>query len=142
MDLLSAECSAAPVQKDLHNDAGSAQNDDEFEKANPSLQVAFSTIMDQSSYYKIPSFYKQVKCLLISWDKDSDDLHTGDEVRLFELYGENIANDELGVQTCRRSPRPLQLQSHPKAPFEHVGQTPSCTAQQIHSRLHLRGRRI
>ena len=55
--------------------------EDEYEKANPSLQVAFSTVMDQSDYYKTSSFYKQVKCLLISWDQDSDDLHTGDEVR-------------------------------------------------------------
>ena len=57
------------------------QYDDDFEKNDASLQVAFSTVMEKSSYYKDPSFYKKVKCLLISWDKDCDDIHTGEEVR-------------------------------------------------------------
>ena len=57
------------------------QYDDDFEKNNASLQVAFNTVMEESSYYKDSSFYKKVKCLLISWDKDCDDIHTGEEVR-------------------------------------------------------------
>ena len=56
------------------------QYDDDFEKNNASLQVAFNTVMDKTSYYKDSSFYKKVKCLLISWDKDCDDIHTGEEV--------------------------------------------------------------
>ena len=61
--------------------AATVEYEDEFEKANASLQVAWSTVMDQSAYYRIPSFYKKVKCLLISWDKTCDDLHTDKEVQ-------------------------------------------------------------
>ena len=39
--------------------------------------------MDQCEYYKLPSFYKKVKCLLISWDEASDDIRTGEEVCIF-----------------------------------------------------------
>ena len=63
------------------------QYDDDFEKNDASLQVAFSTVMETSSYYKDSSFYKKVKCLLISWDKDCDDIHTGEEVRCHNAAG-------------------------------------------------------
>lgn len=52
--------------------------EDEFEKANPSLQVTWSEVMEQSGHYKTSSFYRRVKCLLVSWG--SDDLHTDREV--------------------------------------------------------------
>ena len=64
-----------------HGNAATVEYEDEFEKANASLQVAWSTVMDQEAYYKIRSFYKKVKCLLISWDKTCDDLHTDQEVK-------------------------------------------------------------
>lgn len=60
--------------------ASTVQYEDEWEKANAELQVIWSTTMDQCNYYKTPSFYKNVKCLLISWDKACDDLHTDEEV--------------------------------------------------------------
>lgn len=59
--------------------------EDEYEKINAKLQVAWSIAMDQCNYYKMPSFYRKTKCLLISWDDDSDDLHTSDEVRSLKL---------------------------------------------------------
>ena len=67
--------------KEVHGNAATVEYEDDFEKANASLQVAWSTVMDQSAYYRIPSFYKKVKCLLISWDKTCDDLHTDQEVQ-------------------------------------------------------------
>lgn len=66
--------------KQVHESAITVEYEDDFEKANALLQVAWSTVMDQSAYYRIPSFYKNVKCLLISWDKTCDDLHTDQEV--------------------------------------------------------------
>ena len=65
----------------VHGGAATVEYEDDFEKANASLQVAWSTVMDEEAYYKIPSFYKKVKCLLISWDKNCDDLHTDKEVQ-------------------------------------------------------------
>ncbi|KAL8710279.1 MAG: hypothetical protein Q9220_005049 [cf. Caloplaca sp. 1 TL-2023] len=61
--------------------AAAVDYDDEFEKANASLQVAWSAWMDENSHYKTSSFYKKVKCLMISWDKSCDDLHTEKEAR-------------------------------------------------------------
>ena len=75
--------SATPHHKNHLRGAATVQYDDDFEKNNASLQVAFNTVLETSSYYKDSSFYKKVKCLLISWDKDCDDIHTGEEVRFF-----------------------------------------------------------
>ena len=67
--------------KEMHGNAATVEYEDDFEKANASLQVVWSTVMDQNAYYRIPSFYRKVKCLLISWDKACDDLHTDQEVQ-------------------------------------------------------------
>lgn len=68
------------------------EHEDDYEKVNASLQVTFSDVMEQSGYYKSSSFYKHVKCLLISWNEDSDDLNTDDEVRLSEMYYHECGN--------------------------------------------------
>jgi len=74
---------APPQQhKGLQGGASTVQYEDDFEKANAALQVIWSNVMDRSDYYKTSSFYKKVKCLLVSWDPACDDLHTEGEVRL------------------------------------------------------------
>ena len=70
----------------LHEGASTVQYEDAFEKANATLQVIWSTMMDESSYYKTPCFYKKVKCLLVSWDKACDDLHTNEEVYSLNVH--------------------------------------------------------
>ncbi|KAL8950186.1 MAG: hypothetical protein Q9222_003764 [Ikaeria aurantiellina] len=69
-----------------HQTAAAVDYDDDFEKANASLQVAWSGWMDENSHYKMSSFYKKVKCLMISWDKSCDDLHTEKETLLLVYY--------------------------------------------------------
>lgn len=60
--------------------ASPVEYEDEYEKSNASLQLAWSAIMDEDGHYKTSPFYRKVKCLLISWDKEHDDLHTEEEV--------------------------------------------------------------
>ncbi|MCJ1423613.1 Phosphatidylinositol-4-phosphate 5-kinase [Sticta canariensis] len=56
------------------------QYEDNTEKCNDELRDAFNNHVQKAGHYKTSSFYKEVKCLLISWDDDCDDLHTGPEV--------------------------------------------------------------
>ena len=76
----------------MHGVAPIVQYEDDFEKANAALQVTWSTLMDQSGYYKTSSFYKKVKCLLVSWDKECDDLHTDEEVAFFRSSEITVAD--------------------------------------------------
>jgi hypothetical protein len=64
--------------------ASPVKYEDEYEKSNASLQIAWSSVMDEDGHYKTSSIYRKVKCLLISWDKERDDLHTEEEVYLAE----------------------------------------------------------
>lgn len=59
--------------------ADSIDYQDEYEKSNAALHLAWSARMAEGNY-KNPSFYKNVSCLLVSWDKDCDDLDTEEEV--------------------------------------------------------------
>lgn len=59
------------------------QYENDIEKSNDDLQHAFNGFMEDAAHYKTSSFYKKVKCLLISWDDECDDLHTGPEVGFF-----------------------------------------------------------
>lgn len=54
--------------------------EDEYEKSDSSYRLAWYKLMDEDGHYKTSSFYKKVSCLLVSWDADSDDLHTEQEV--------------------------------------------------------------
>ena len=54
---------------------------DENEQRNASLQRVWSNSMREGGHYMRSPYYKRVKCLLISWDKEHDDLHTEPEVR-------------------------------------------------------------
>ena len=56
--------------------------ENESEQRNASLQRAWSTYLREGGHYMRSPFYKKVKCLLISWDKEHDDLHTEPEVCL------------------------------------------------------------
>ena len=56
--------------------------EDENEQRNASLQRVWSNSMREGGHYMRSPYYKQVKCLLISWDKEHDDLHTEPEVCL------------------------------------------------------------
>ena len=75
-------------REQIREPATSIAYEDEYKKINATLQVAWSTVMDQCNYYKMQSRYQKVKCLLVSWDKDCDDMHTDQEVRLLFLYGQ------------------------------------------------------
>lgn len=55
------------------------QYDDDTERSNDDLRHVFNDHMEEA-HYKTSSFYKQVKCLLISWAEECDDLNTGPEV--------------------------------------------------------------
>ena len=61
------------------------QYEDESEKSNDALRHVFNEQMEEAGQYNKSSFYKKVKCLLISWDDDCDDLHTGPEVGFSHL---------------------------------------------------------
>lgn len=63
------------------------QFDDEYEKLDGTHQRYWNTLMDKSQY-KSPSFYRSVKCLLISWGPQDDDLHTAKEVRSSDICAE------------------------------------------------------
>lgn len=88
----------APLQqhKGLQWGASAMLYEDDFEKASAALQVIRSNVMDRCDYYKTPSFYKKVKCLLVSWDPACDDLHTEGEVRHRKTNRTTIA-DDLGL---------------------------------------------
>lgn len=73
------------------------QYENDVEKSNDDLQHVFNGIMEDAGHYKTSSFYKKVKCLLISWDDDCDDLHTGPEVGFFH----SCSNSRLIVQVER-----------------------------------------
>ncbi|KAL8821019.1 MAG: hypothetical protein Q9191_007398 [Dirinaria sp. TL-2023a] len=66
--------------------ASSVQYEDPFEKENARFQIAWNTVMDNSGHYKTPSFYKKVSCLLVSWDKACDDLHTDEESKVVRKW--------------------------------------------------------
>ncbi|MCJ1265850.1 Phosphatidylinositol-4-phosphate 5-kinase [Lobaria immixta] len=68
--------------------ANSIQYEDEYEKSNAALQLAWNSRMAEGNY-KSPSFYKKVKCLLVSWDKECDDLDTEEEVASLAKVFEN-----------------------------------------------------
>ena len=70
------------------------QYEDNTEKCNDELRDAFNVHVEKAGHYKTSSFYKEVKCLLISWDDDCDDLHTGPEVGFFR----HNSNSRLTVQ--------------------------------------------
>lgn len=78
-----SNANGAPLQQHqgLQGGPSAVLYDDDFEKANAALQVTWSNVMDRCDYYKTASFYKEVKCLLVSWDPACDDLHTEEEVR-------------------------------------------------------------
>lgn len=56
--------------------------EDENEQLNASLHRAWSNALREGGNYEESQFYKTVKCLLISWDKEHDDLRTDEEVYL------------------------------------------------------------
>lgn len=53
----------------------------EYEKVNSSMQLLWEKVMEQGSY-KTNSAYVSVAVLLLSWDKDLDDMNIKHEVRL------------------------------------------------------------
>lgn len=69
--------------------ADSIQYEDEYEKSNAALQLTWNTRMNEGNY-KSPSFYKKVKCLLVSWDKECDDLDTEEEVSSSNHYQRHL----------------------------------------------------
>lgn len=93
-----SNANGAPLQqhKGLQGGASAVPYEDDFEKANAALQVIWSDVMDRCDYYKTPSFYKKVKCLLVSWDPACDDLHTEGEVRHRKTNRTTMA-DDLGL---------------------------------------------
>lgn len=75
-----AHCKPASIEVDKAPEvADSIHYQDEYEKSNAALHLAWNTWMAEGNY-KSPSFYKKVSCLLVSWDKDCDDLDTEEEV--------------------------------------------------------------
>lgn len=65
--------------------AESIEYEDEYEKSNAALHLAWNAWMAEG-VYKSPSFYKKVSCLLVSWDKECDDLDTETEVSSSTYY--------------------------------------------------------
>lgn len=63
-------------------EASPVKYEDEDEQRNASLQRVWSTCMREGGHYMRSQYYTQVKCLLVSWDKEHDDLHTEQEVCL------------------------------------------------------------
>ncbi|KAL9119202.1 MAG: hypothetical protein Q9187_004247 [Circinaria calcarea] len=55
----------------------------EYEKVNSSMQLLWEKVMEQGSY-KTNSAYESVAVLLLSWDKDLDDMNIKDEVDSLE----------------------------------------------------------
>lgn len=74
------------------------QYEDDTEKSNDELRHAFDSEMEKAGNHMTSSFYKKVKCLLISWDDNCDDLHTGPEVGLWH------SNNESRLMTLYRLP--------------------------------------
>lgn len=62
--------------------ANPVEYEDPYERLDGALQRAWTSVMDQDGHYKTSPFYRKVKCLLISWHKDCDDLDTEEEVSL------------------------------------------------------------
>lgn len=83
------------------------QYEDNIEKDNDDLRNVFNDHMEKAGHYKTSSFYKKVKCLLISWDDDYDDLNTGPEVGFFHRN----SNSRLTVQVDRLA-NVLEKQMH------------------------------
>ena len=120
--------------KQVHSSAATVEYEDEFEKANASLQAAWNTVMDQEAYYKASSFYKKVKCLLISWDKDCDDLHTDKEVQPSRNeIGMKLTSAGVRARRCLREH--FQIQGYSKIIDQQDGQASSSAAHEIHRRL-------
>lgn len=75
-------------------EASPVKYEDENEKRNAYLQRVWSNCMREGGHYMRSQCYTQVKCLLISWDKEHDDLHTEPEVCLGK--GDENSTDHLG----------------------------------------------
>jgi hypothetical protein len=67
--------------------ANPVEYEDPYERLDGALQRAWTSVMDQDGHYKTSPFYRKVKCLLISWHKDCDDLDTEEEVSLAMPWG-------------------------------------------------------
>lgn len=65
--------------------ADSIQYEDEYEKSNAALHLVWNTCMARGTY-KSPSFYVNVKCLLVSWSEECDDLNTEEEASSSNSY--------------------------------------------------------
>ena len=66
-------------------DASLIQYEDDYEKVNDGLRLTWSTFMDEGHY---KTSFRSVKCLLISWSPECDDLHTGIEVYATDICTE------------------------------------------------------
>jgi len=87
MDSSALETASPPKRKAQHpKGAAIVQYENEYEKLNNSYQLKWSNLME-NGHYMTSSFYTRVKVLLISWDEESDDLDTKDEVaRLRDVF--------------------------------------------------------
>ena len=64
--------------EDSH-DASIIEYEDELEKLNSKMQVAWSGVMD-NDYYASSTNYEHVEVLTLSWEKESDDLKVQEEI--------------------------------------------------------------
>ena len=68
------------IEKEYHDDS-IVHYEDDSEKRNSAYQMAWSQVMADGPYNASPS-YEKASVLLLSWDKDLDDLDVKEEVNL------------------------------------------------------------
>ena len=66
------------IGKDF-NDVSVVDYEDEYVRLNSQMQLVWETVMEEVPY-KSSSSYKNVAVLLLSWDKDLDDMQVEEEV--------------------------------------------------------------
>ena len=70
---------SARINKQLDDVASNVQYQHQREKENSQFQVRWNELMGEDGLSGA-AFYRRVAVLLISWDKEDDDLNTADEV--------------------------------------------------------------
>lgn len=89
------------VEDHRPHDASIISYTDELERLNSTMQLAWRGVMDEA-YYSNSQSYDHVEVLMLSWEKESDDLKVQEEIdQLTEVF-ENEYNYHVTRETIKR----------------------------------------
>ena len=83
------------------HDSSIVEYENEFERLNSEMQVAWSEVMDDD-YYTSSSNYEHVEVLMLSWEKEVDDLKVQQEIEDLTAVFQDTYNYHVTHKTIKR----------------------------------------